>query len=202
MCWQTCFLELNENLIGGPATRVPQGVGWCGGGNQNVVGWRKSLFWKPEYSLDFQVRQIANENIFHCLKCSDWSRIYNTNLRELSVPSSCKISQTIDVQYFEIPSVFGNDLGLFLYVWHNLVYPKLKVIGFGSHGHVQSSETHEHERASDFPQVKSKIVKPKPSNEKSKKLSGYYFLEFTIKTAPWPPQIPNLDFWRSFPDLL
>ena len=34
--------------------------------------------------------------------------------------------------------------------------PKLKIIGFGSHGHVRKSENHENEGFSGFPKVKSK----------------------------------------------
>ena len=53
-------------------------------------------------------------------------------------------------------NMFQNDAVLLEIFWSNLVDPKLKIIGFGGHGHVQKSENHEDEGFVAFPNVKSK----------------------------------------------
>ena len=51
--------------------------------------------------------------------------------------------------------------------WSHLVYPRSRIIGFGSHGHVQKSETHEHD---DF----WGVPKCDPSPEHVHKMSKLY----------------------------
>ena len=54
--------------------------------------------------------------------------------------------------------------------------PEFKIIGLGSHGHVQKSENHEHEGLSGFPKVKSKSYqsKMKQNTINSMELSGHF----------------------------
>ena len=54
-------------------------------------------------------------------------------------------------------NISETDLVCFLNCLEELwVYPKLKIIGLGGHGHVQESENHENDGFSGFHKMKSK----------------------------------------------
>ena len=69
---------------------------------------------------------------------SSFSRSDKTDLKELSARVFSNISEMIFVQDFEISkkNISRACFAWFLFFSSNLVSPKTRIIGFGSHGHV------------------------------------------------------------------
>ena len=72
-----------------------------------------------------------------------------------------------------------------------LVYPTLKIVGFGSHGHVQGSEDRGNDDSLFFHKVKSKSYLSKMKQNNYTKLLGRSFLKMHFKHGH--PDFANLD---------
>ena len=125
-------------------TRVPQGVGWCRGGNRNWMGWRDSF--------------SEDENKFECLRSFSWnitqvpihaSRRYWSHIRDFQTDSNRL--QDFRSAFFNISKRFARlwdftnniletVLGVHRVIFCHLVSPKSNIIGFGTLGHIQQSE--------------------------------------------------------------
>lgn len=79
---------------------------------------------------------------------SRFPKQYQRNLQFFRCASSPEKQN--EFNYYEIPKHVFHFVEL---CWGVLVSPKLKIIGFGSHGRVQKSEDHENEGGV-FPKVK------------------------------------------------
>ena len=75
--------------------------------------------------------------------------------------------------------------------------PKLKTIGFGSHGHVQKSENREHEGFLGYSKVKSKRYYSRVKQNNSTELSGHSFLKIYSRNGPPEPPDPTSGFPRE-----
>ena len=71
-------------------------------------------------------------------------------------------------------------------IWSVLGSPKISNIGFGSHGHVRTSQ-HENYGFSVFPIMKSKSYQSKIKQNNATEYSGYSLIIFTKEMTP---QIP------------
>ena len=74
--------------------------------------------------------------------------------------------------------------------------PKSKIIGLGSHGHVQKSENHANYGFSGFPREKSKRYQSELKQNNSRELLGHIFLKIHSDNSPSGPPRPQI---RHFP---
>ena len=84
--------------------------------------------------------------------------------------------------------------------------PKIKIIGFGSHGHVRKSPNHESDRYSGSPIMESKSYCSKIRQNNSTELSGDSLTNIYNNMSPQTPgpqnrtflRISKMFYWTSF----
>ena len=84
--------------------------------------------------------------------------------------------------------IFRNISGLFLNYLEQFAVSKIKINGFGSHGHIPKSENHETDGFSGFPKMNPKSDQSKMKQNNSTELLGLFFKKVHNKNVPKTPR--------------
>ena len=125
---------------------------------------------------------------------------YQMDIQDFPTPAFSNVFRIFDIQDFEISPnhMFEKWFGISWIIWSHLVSPKLNIIGFGSHGHLQKSEKHEKDRFSVYPKWNPKVTPPKRSRIALQSLWANFSIKFTIKMAPQTLPDPKSDIFLGF----
>ena len=123
------------------------------------------------------------------------NKLVQSNVIIITFPTFSKYSI---YEMLRLPEIISsqNDSGFPWIIWGILGSPKIQIIGFRSHAHIQKSRIHRNDGFLSFPQSNQKIISPAWSRIILRSFCPYLFYKFTIKMLRKSKQSPIFAiFW-------